>query len=202
MAQPLQRQLEQVTPSLDTRAPSGKSHGLIQNMDPFLLPAPMTAKSSFGRKIKRQAARVVGPPSRSIHCTPPPVRVVFSTTALVRSVSFPVNSVAWAPHDLGAILACASSDGKVSVLTFKSTYINLHHVVTQYPLTIPHRRWLLGRLGFHRPCNGHKCRLLVAFCPPWIINNTFCTTSQFAQRGRIADRCSQTVCHRRVRQFD
>ncbi|KIY73878.1 WD40 repeat-like protein [Cylindrobasidium torrendii FP15055 ss-10] len=31
-----------------------------------------------------------------------------------------VNSVSWAPHELGAILACASSDGKVSVLTFKS----------------------------------------------------------------------------------
>ncbi|KAG8814127.1 GTPase-activating protein S13 [Serendipita sp. 399] len=31
-----------------------------------------------------------------------------------------VNSIAWAPHELGAILACASSDGKVSVLTFKN----------------------------------------------------------------------------------
>ncbi|KDQ58034.1 hypothetical protein JAAARDRAFT_34850 [Jaapia argillacea MUCL 33604] len=30
-----------------------------------------------------------------------------------------VNSVSWAPHELGAILACASSDGKISVLTFK-----------------------------------------------------------------------------------
>lgn len=33
-----------------------------------------------------------------------------------------VNSVSWAPHELGAILACASSDGKISVLTFKSQY--------------------------------------------------------------------------------
>jgi protein transport protein SEC13 len=32
-----------------------------------------------------------------------------------------VNSVCWAPHELGAILACASSDGRLSVLTFKST---------------------------------------------------------------------------------
>ncbi|KAG0141698.1 hypothetical protein CROQUDRAFT_663479 [Cronartium quercuum f. sp. fusiforme G11] len=30
-----------------------------------------------------------------------------------------VNSIAWAPHEYGPILACASSDGKVSVLTFK-----------------------------------------------------------------------------------
>lgn len=35
--------------------------------------------------------------------------------------SFSVNSVSWAPHELGAIVACASSDGKLSVLTFKST---------------------------------------------------------------------------------
>jgi len=31
-----------------------------------------------------------------------------------------VNSVSWAPHELGAILACASSDGKLSVLSFKN----------------------------------------------------------------------------------
>lgn len=30
-----------------------------------------------------------------------------------------VNSVQWAPHEVGAVLACASSDGKVSVLEFK-----------------------------------------------------------------------------------
>ncbi|EIN04438.1 protein transporter SEC13 [Punctularia strigosozonata HHB-11173 SS5] len=31
-----------------------------------------------------------------------------------------VNSVSWAPHELGAMLACASSDGKISVLSFKN----------------------------------------------------------------------------------
>jgi protein transport protein SEC13 len=31
-----------------------------------------------------------------------------------------VNSVSWAPHELGAMLACASSDGKISVMTFKN----------------------------------------------------------------------------------
>jgi protein transport protein SEC13 len=30
-----------------------------------------------------------------------------------------VNSIGWAPHDLGAVLACASSDGKVSILEFE-----------------------------------------------------------------------------------
>ncbi|CAO1635743.1 unnamed protein product [Sympodiomycopsis kandeliae] len=29
-----------------------------------------------------------------------------------------VNSIAWAPHELGSVLACASSDGNVSVLAF------------------------------------------------------------------------------------
>jgi protein transport protein SEC13 len=36
-----------------------------------------------------------------------------------------VNSVSWAPHELGAILACASSDGKLSVLTFKSAFLGV-----------------------------------------------------------------------------
>ncbi|BEI84291.1 hypothetical protein CcaverHIS002_0408950 [Cutaneotrichosporon cavernicola] len=31
-----------------------------------------------------------------------------------------VNSIAWAPYDFGPILACASSDGKISVLTFQN----------------------------------------------------------------------------------
>ena len=31
-----------------------------------------------------------------------------------------VNSISWAPHELGSILACASSDGNVSVLTFNN----------------------------------------------------------------------------------
>ena len=38
-----------------------------------------------------------------------------------------VNSVSWAPHELGAILVCASSDGKLSVLTFKSGRQYLHY---------------------------------------------------------------------------
>lgn len=29
-----------------------------------------------------------------------------------------VNSIAWAPHDFGLHLACASSDGRISVLTY------------------------------------------------------------------------------------
>ena len=31
-----------------------------------------------------------------------------------------VNSVAWAPHDFGLVLACGSSDGAISVLTYST----------------------------------------------------------------------------------
>jgi hypothetical protein len=48
-----------------------------------------------------------------------------------------VNSVSWAPHEMGAILACASSDGKLSVLTFKSE--------RQYPYRL---------VGFHQSYNS------------------------------------------------
>lgn len=33
-----------------------------------------------------------------------------------------VNAVSWAPHELGPMVACASSDGKISVLTFQSMH--------------------------------------------------------------------------------
>ncbi|WFC94036.1 GTPase-activating protein S13 [Malassezia brasiliensis] len=44
-----------------------------------------------------------------------------------------VNSIAWAPHELGATLACASSDGKVSVLTFNSDGSWSVDIVTAHP---------------------------------------------------------------------
>jgi len=40
-----------------------------------------------------------------------------------------VNLVAWAPHEVGCLLACASSDGNVSVLEFKDN--NWSHQVLQ-----------------------------------------------------------------------
>lgn len=39
---------------------------------------------------------------------------------LALTLSLSVNSIAWAPYDLGPMLACASSDGKISVLSFQS----------------------------------------------------------------------------------
>lgn len=40
-----------------------------------------------------------------------------------------VNLVAWAPHEAGCLLACASSDGNVSVLEFKDN--NWSHTIFQ-----------------------------------------------------------------------
>jgi hypothetical protein len=39
------------------------------------------------------------------------------------SILSAVNSVAWAPHELGPLLACASSDGRVSVLSFNGNVL-------------------------------------------------------------------------------
>lgn len=55
-----------------------------------------------------------------------------------------VNSVSWAPYELGAILACASSDGTISVLTFKSAYLSEPHcgsVLTSSPAIIRRKSW-------------------------------------------------------------
>ena len=44
-----------------------------------------------------------------------------------------VNAIAWAPHELGATLACASSDGRVSVLTFNEDGSWSVDLVTAHP---------------------------------------------------------------------
>jgi WD40 repeat protein len=57
-----------------------------------------------------------------------------------------VNSISWAPHELGLILACASSDGRVSILqvdiyTYIQTLIQLvTYVCTTLHSTVPNAR--------------------------------------------------------------
>lgn len=46
----------------------------------------------------------------------------------------PVNSISWAPHELGSILSCASSDGNVSVLTFNDDGSWSVDVVAAHPM--------------------------------------------------------------------
>ena len=50
---------------------------------------------------------------------PSRLNVASVVTLLIRRNGNPVNPVSWAPHELGAFLACASSDGKISVLIFE-----------------------------------------------------------------------------------
>ena len=93
-----------------------------------------------------------------------------------------VNSLAWAPHELGAILACASSDGKVSVLSFNSklslplshsicsfritasdlfnTCTRVFFIFERHSLTLIPRRRSLGRFSFRRPSSRRKLHLL------------------------------------------
>lgn len=71
-----------------------------------------------------------------------------------------VNAIAWAPHELGPILACASSDGKVSVLTFNSTRFSLSLPIAELISSFSRRRRHLGRLPLPRPPSRRHLRYL------------------------------------------
>ena len=60
-----------------------------------------------------------------------------------------VNSVCWAPHDFGLILACGSSDGSISILTaasaggWESKKINNAHTVRFYLFPFTFKQFLM-----------------------------------------------------------
>lgn len=115
---------------LDIMVRFGKFHGHIQNTATYWLHVHTTARCLFGRNNPRDKHKVValvpGQKSRNTHSIQLQVCCFRDFTFLYPNVRvlffFIVNSISWAPHELGAIVACASSDGKLSVLTFKSTY--------------------------------------------------------------------------------
>jgi protein transport protein SEC13 len=79
----------------------------------------MTVKSSSGRRRLVKAHHLAGAKSKNTAY----IRLLVSQNSDVegfRAYEYLVNSISWAPHELGAMVACASSDGKVSVLTFSS----------------------------------------------------------------------------------
>lgn len=51
--------------------------------------------------------------------------VFIYTTWFDKTVVCLVNSVCWAPHDFGLILACGSSDGSISVITYNGNVLCL-----------------------------------------------------------------------------
>jgi hypothetical protein len=98
---------------------SGKFPGLTQSSVIFLRHVLTTARLSFGKSRQVLAQPVAaGPKSMNIHYTGLQVCQTGVLNGNLPELR-PVNSVSWAPYELGAILACASSDGKISVLTFK-----------------------------------------------------------------------------------
>jgi hypothetical protein len=81
------------------------------------------AEYSFGKRLVPVRVGAVegsyktdGSALKSIHC------IRRAVCHHVDAMLTLVNSIAWAPYDLGPILACASSDGKLSVLSFKGEY--------------------------------------------------------------------------------
>lgn len=96
----------------------------------------MTAKLSSGRRRTAPGTRCMNTPDtsrqvRSCSCVSCFITFVFSISIyhiicyiLYVSVklqcvfSLAVNSVCWGPYEFGLILACGSSDGAISLLTF------------------------------------------------------------------------------------
>lgn len=118
----------------DMTAPSTPSLGLTPPSARFSLHVLSTARCSSGRRTTDR--RRAGVRSRSTCCTRRAVRSAVSSplTPLAADPLLPcraVNAIAWAPHELGPILACASSDGKVSVLTFNSAF----HFISSPPFS-------------------------------------------------------------------
>ena len=114
--------------SLATKAQSGKLLGRIQSLAPCSLHAPMTAgnKNSFIDPSVwlslRNSSLIL---SMAFHLCLLSVMIHRETTpntwSVVHAHKFhesSVNSISWAPHDYGLILACASSDGRISVLEY------------------------------------------------------------------------------------
>lgn len=52
-----------------------------------------------------------------------------------------VNSVSWAPHEFGLMLACGSSDGTISILSSAGGYIITISAYTCRPSHISHRQY-------------------------------------------------------------
>ncbi|MCO5552891.1 hypothetical protein L7F22_006410 [Adiantum nelumboides] len=90
---------------------SGKWLGLTLNLGLSSLLLRTMEKSSSGRTMARDLA------------------------LLAPTLTDPmVNSIAWAPHELGSVLACASSDGNVSVLTFNNDGTWAVDMVAAHPI--------------------------------------------------------------------
>lgn len=62
-----------------------------------------------------------------------------------------VNSVLWAPHELGAVLLCTSSDGRVSVIDFNEDGTTSHVVFDAHAIGVNSASWapVTGEKALH-----------------------------------------------------
>ena len=106
-----------------------------------------------------------------------------------------VNSISWAPYELGPIIACASSDGKISVLSFQSAH------------TVLKRRYEHSRLtpddgsadASTFPAHGTGANA-VSWAPAVISNETQSGQSQLAPQKRLVSAGSDNLV--RIWNFD
>ena len=122
----------------------GKWHGHIPSLDPFWHPVRTMVECLFGKN-----KTMYGHVSRNIMFTQ--LQVYLKDRNATRYTKFMlliVNSVAWAPHELGAMLACASSDGKISVLEYRGKRDPMDHKCHDaYIHThMGYRGWFLGNI--------------------------------------------------------
>lgn len=60
--------------------------------------------------------------------------------------AFAVNSVCWGPYDFGLILACGSSDGAISLLTFTGDQQwDVKKISNAHTVSVTHRSRVLPR---------------------------------------------------------
>ncbi len=53
----------------------------------------------------------------------------FTFSSVSHSIHYLVNSVSWAPHEYGQMLACGSSDGSISIIAMKGTLSTFQHLL-------------------------------------------------------------------------
>ena len=152
------------------RGQCGNWTGPILNLAASLLLVRMTAKSSFGRRPTGHGASCTNSESTSplvrtravlFHAPRVPVKCIHTHNLTQITPSLPphthchptVNSIQWAPHEWGLILACGSADESISFLyytgelypvlskLFTLSYPGSHPIYllfhTPYPSSIP-----------------------------------------------------------------
>jgi len=113
-----------------------------------------------------------------------------------------VNSVAWAPEEFGPILACASSDGKVSVLTFKGISF-YRHLVPLVPCSSPFNNihfWQLDDGGMeYVPFEAHQNGATSVSWAPCTVPGSLVQTTGGASNANTLKRIATGGCDHHIK---